>query len=82
MEFGQYMLYSADDFAARCSKTKAQLCSLLQFLTTDKQWYPPVTEWKGLLLPASHGERLIIDGGQTPVAYSTRFLRCIAVAPS
>ena len=56
---------------ARCSKTKTQLCSLLQFLTTDKLWYPPVPEWKGLLLPASGGERPIIDGGQTPVAYSS-----------
>ena len=27
-------------------------------------------EWKGLLLPASRGERPIIDGGRTPVAYS------------
>ena len=28
-------------------------------------------EWKGLLLPASRGERPIIDGGRTPVAYSS-----------
>ena len=27
-------------------------------------------EWKGLLLPASRGERPIIDSGRTPVAYS------------
>ena len=27
-------------------------------------------EWKDLLLPASGGERPIIDGGRTPVAYS------------
>ena len=44
---------------------------LLQFLTTDKRWYPPVPEWKGLLLPASRGERPIIDSGRTPVAYSS-----------
>ena len=58
---------------ARYSKTKTQLCSLLQFLTTDKRWYPPVPEWKGLLLPASRGERPIIDGGRTPVAYSNYY---------
>ena len=30
-------------------------------------------EWKGLLLPASRGERPIIDSGRTPVAYSIAF---------
>ena len=73
MEFGRYMLYSAEDFAGTLLyKTKTQLCSLLQFLTTDKQWYPPVPEWKGLLLPASRGERPIIDGGRTPVSLVPR----------
>ena len=72
MEFGRYICcIRLTTLQARCSKTKTQLCSLLQFLTTDKRWYPPVPERKGLLLPASRGERPIIDGGRTPVAYST-----------
>ena len=29
-----------------------------------------MSEWKGQLLPASRGERPIIDGGRTPVAYT------------
>ena len=33
-------------------------------------WYPPVPEWDGLLPPVSYGERPIIDGVRTPVAYS------------
>ena len=63
---------------ARCSKTKTQLCSLLQFLTTDKRWYPPVPDWKDLLLPASRGDRPVIDGGRTPVAYSILFFFFLA----
>ena len=51
MEFGRYICcIRLTTLQARCSKTKTQLCSLLQFLTTDKRWYLPVTEWKGLLL--------------------------------
>ena len=39
-------------------------------------WYPPVPEWDGLLPPVSCGERPIIDGVRTPVAYSTAVTTC------
>ena len=66
-----FAVFGRRTLQVRSCKTKVQLCSLLQFLTTDKRWYPPVPEWKSLLLPASRGERPIIDGDRTPVAYST-----------
>ena len=34
-------------------------------------------EWDGLLPPVSCGERPIIDGVRTPVAYSTNITACM-----
>ena len=67
-----FAVFSRRTLQVRSCKTKAQVCLLLQFYTTVEWWYSPVPEWDGLLPPVSCGDRPIIDGVRTLVAYSIR----------
>ena len=66
-----FAVFGQRTLQVRTCKTKVQVCLLLHFQTTVEWWYPPVTEWDGLLPPVSCGDRPIISGVRTRVAYST-----------
>ena len=72
MELGRILLYSADElwrYVPARLKYRS-VCYSSSKLHAVEWWYPPVPEWDGLLPPVSCGERPIIDGVRTLVAYT------------